>query len=82
MTTTTKTKTSQCQACNTCTHSASSPYRVTDDAGRVIQGCIDAFHTGHLVPGSESERWHNRKEAMALREMCAKVYGWTTGGAS
>ena len=54
-------------ACNTCTREYGSPFRVYDELGRVILGCIDACHAGHLVTPSESARWHNRPEAKKWR---------------
>jgi len=54
--------------CNTCGRPASEPYRRYGNDGRIIEGCIDNFHAGHLVPCSASEHWHNRKEAKILRQ--------------
>jgi hypothetical protein len=53
--------------CNTCGNSAFSPYRVYDEYGKVIEGCVDEIHTGHLVTPSESSFWHTRKEAIKIR---------------
>jgi hypothetical protein len=53
--------------CPTCTRPASAPYRVYDDRGRVINGCVDAHHDGALVTPSESARWHARPEARIIR---------------
>ena len=53
--------------CNTCVKPADSPYRRYDNNGYVIEGCIDAIHTGHLVTPSASSMWHNRPEAKKWR---------------
>jgi len=58
--------------CPICGRAAGSPYRVYDDRGKVIQGCVSDFHTGHLVTPSESARFHARKEAVAIRRRLAK----------
>lgn len=55
-------------SCPTCTRSKYAPYRVYDQRGHVVQGCIDDFHTDHLTPLSECNRWHNRKEAKQMRK--------------
>ncbi len=53
-------------SCPTCGRNASGPYRRWDQAtGRVVEGCVDAFHTGKLY--GESEAWHSRKVAVAIR---------------
>jgi hypothetical protein len=54
--------------CNTCTRSANDPYRVSDKAGNITEGCVDEFHTKHLVSTSASYRWHNRKESFEIRK--------------
>jgi hypothetical protein len=53
--------------CPTCTRSKYDPFRRYDERDRVIAGCIDDFHTGHLTPISASNDWHNRKFAKAHR---------------
>lgn len=53
--------------CPTCTRPAAMPYRLNDFHGKITGGCVDAFHTEHLVGISSSNRWHNRPEAKALR---------------
>lgn len=53
--------------CPTCGRLAGAPFRSYDDRGRVVHGCVDAFHTGHLVTPSESVRWHGRPEAKEIR---------------
>lgn len=55
------------ERCTTCCRPVYSPARVYDDGGKVIQGCIDSSHEGRLQQISESNRWHNRPEARALR---------------
>lgn len=55
------------ETCPICTRSVYSPYRVYDEYGKVIQGCVDASHAEHLVMG-ESSRWHHRKEAKQIRK--------------
>jgi predicted secreted Zn-dependent protease len=51
--------------CNTCGRHVDHPYRRHDAHGKVIEGCIDDSHTGHLY--GESLRWHNRPAAKKLR---------------
>jgi len=53
--------------CPICCKPANNPWRVYDSNGRVLLGCVSAFHNDHLVPISESNRWHNCKEAKQLR---------------
>jgi len=53
--------------CNTCCNPVDQPYRVYDERGKVLQGCVDACHTGELVTPSESSFWHNRPEAKKIR---------------
>lgn len=52
--------------CPICGKAPSAPVRVFD-GGKVVQGCVDHFHTGHLVTPSESSFWHNRPEAKKIR---------------
>lgn len=52
--------------CPTCCRSASTPARVYV-AGKVVSGCVDHFHTGHLVTPSTSASWHARPEAKKIR---------------
>ncbi len=56
----------QTTTCNTCTNDERRPYRVYDERGKVITGCVDACHTDHLI--GESARWHNRPEAKQIRK--------------
>jgi hypothetical protein len=53
--------------CNTCGRPASAPFRRHDASGAILYGCIDDFHTGHLVTPSASSFWHNRPDAKKLR---------------
>lgn len=53
--------------CPTCTRPADQPYRQYDARGKCVAGCIDDFHTGHLITPSESSFWHNRPQAKKLR---------------
>lgn len=53
--------------CPICGRGPSTPARVFTTRGRVLQGCVDHFHTGHLVTPSESAMWHARPEAVKIR---------------
>jgi len=56
------------KTCPTCSRGPSVPYRVTDKGtGKVLQGCVDHFHTGHLMTPSESAWWHYRADAKKIR---------------
>jgi hypothetical protein len=57
--------------CPICTRADNDPYRVYDERGEVIQGCVAAYHNGRLQEISASARWHNRKEAKAIRRSMA-----------
>lgn len=61
--------------CTTCGRSDSNPFRVTDGAGRIIAGCVDACHTGKLPGLHETSRWHNRPEAKKVRKVAARFWG-------
>jgi len=54
--------------CVICGRPDYSPFRVFDAKGFVINGCVDAVHTGRLVTASESARWHNRPAAKLVRK--------------
>jgi hypothetical protein len=56
------------ETCNTCGKPATSPYRVYCNRGKVVQGCVDQFHTEALrgIIG-ESSFWHFRPEAKRIR---------------
>jgi hypothetical protein len=54
------------EVCPTCGRNASNPYRrCVED--KIIEGCVDAVHTGRLTPISGSNSWHMRNEAIAIR---------------
>ena len=61
------TKVMYAEKCPTCFNPPSRPYRSHDKSGKIVQGCVDHFHTGHLVTASESALWHNRPAAKKLR---------------
>jgi hypothetical protein len=54
------------QTCPTCGRAAYSPFRVYVD-DKVVSGCVDHFHGGHLVTPSQSASWHARPEAKRIR---------------
>jgi hypothetical protein len=58
--------------CNTCCRPAHSPWRVYNENGKVVHGCIDEFHSGHLVTPSANSAWHNRPVAVKLRQQSKK----------
>jgi hypothetical protein len=64
------------QTCNTCGKSYDNPFRSYDYAGKVINGCVDKCHSGHLITISESNRWHNRIEAKQIRRSQLNKYGF------
>lgn len=51
--------------CCLCGRAAANPYRRYDARGKVTEGCVDAFHHGHLI--GESAAWHTRPVAAQLR---------------
>ena len=53
--------------CPTCTRPSGSPFRVHDSHGKVVNGCVDAFHDDRLVKPSASAFWHARPEARKIR---------------
>lgn len=53
--------------CPTCGRPSAAPYRETDAHGKVLAGCVDEFHTGHLVTPSASAAWHARPDARRIR---------------
>jgi hypothetical protein len=55
--------------CPTCTRSYELPYRRQDASGKIVEGCVDKCHTGHLYGNSLA--WHERKEAKAIRKSMA-----------
>lgn len=52
--------------CTTCGRDPGSPYRRSDQRGKIIEGCIDDAHTGHIY--GTSLRWHMRPAAKQLRK--------------
>ena len=52
--------------CTTCCRPVQTPYRRHDQGGKVVQGCVDSSHEGHVF--GESGRWHNRPEAKLIRK--------------
>lgn len=54
--------------CPLCGRAPYSPFREYDKQGKVVAGCVDAIHTGRLASPSESNFWHNRLEARAIRK--------------
>lgn len=64
-----------CAICPVCCNKPGNPFRAFDKSGRVINGCVDATHTGHLVPISESQRWHMRPAAIDIRRMQLSCIG-------
>lgn len=60
-------KTFHATTCPTCTRIAAAPFRATDASGKIVNGCVDHFHTGHLVTPSASATWHSRPEAKRIR---------------
>lgn len=59
--------------CNLCLKDIFAPYRVYNERGCVIQGCVGEGHTGHLVTPSEPSRWHYRSEAKKIRANLRKM---------
>lgn len=54
--------------CPTCGRPVADPYRRTVGA-RIAEGCVDASHSGKLIPGGYSEQWHTRDAAKKVRAM-------------
>ena len=63
-----KTKIYFSETCPTCCKASDNPYRSYNQEGKIVQGCIDEFHTGRLVTPSESSFWHNRACAKVMRQ--------------
>lgn len=56
--------------CPTCCKPAAAPFRQQDGNGKIIAGCIDAFHGPALCGGgstSNSAQWHMRPSAVTMR---------------
>lgn len=47
--------------------------------GEYVEGCISAYHTGHLIEGTESYKWHWRKEAQEIRRKTRNDFDPKTG---
>jgi len=56
-------------SCSTCGRSPGSPYRRVV-AGKIVEGCVDEFHTGHLH--GASLEWHTSRDARAIRRRTAE----------
>jgi hypothetical protein len=54
------------ETCPGCGRPADAPYRCFQ-GGAVVMGCVNEFHTGHLVTPSASASWHARPEAKRIR---------------
>lgn len=61
------TQTAEQTSCNTCGNSKYAPFRSYNEEDRIVMGCVDGFHTGHLVTPSQSSSWHVRPEAKKIR---------------
>lgn len=57
--------------CPTCTRSKYDPFRQYVD-GKIVAGCVDDYHTGHLVSISATNSWHYSKQAKEIRATAAK----------
>lgn len=55
--------------CNTCCRPAAAPLRIYNADGSINSGCVDAFHTDHVV--TKDAAWHLRPEAKRLRKRLA-----------
>jgi len=65
--------------CENCCCPAGKPYRWVHE-GKIIEGCISNFHTGH-IPATETESlaWHNREWAQAWRAKAKFDFNPATG---
>ena len=52
--------------CPTCGRPAAAPARRLVD-GEIVEGCVDAHHTGALPAGSATAAWHDQPFAQRLR---------------
>jgi hypothetical protein len=61
----------QSMTCPTCRRAVGAPYRrvegVLGQGGRIVEGCVDASHAGHLIPGGYNAQWHDREEGRQVR---------------
>jgi hypothetical protein len=61
--------------CPTCARKLDAPYRHTIGAPEhgggyaVVEGCVDAAHSGRLIPGGYDAQWHDRDAARSVRRM-------------
>lgn len=55
------------ESCPTCTRAPTRPFRRIVD-GKIVEGCVDACHTGQFTGLSSSNAWHTRPEARILRK--------------
>ena len=55
--------------CTVCNRPVAHPARRLV-AGVIVEGCVDASHTGH-VSGAD-QRWHDREAAVAIRDANAR----------
>lgn len=53
--------------CPICGRAPYSPFRTWHADGKVLAGCVDHFHNGHLQRASVSSHWHSRPEARRIR---------------
>jgi len=61
--------------CPVCGQKPSAPFRAYSNEGKIINGCVDAIHTGHLVDISGSNHWHTRAAAVDIRRMELSAIG-------
>jgi hypothetical protein len=52
--------------CPTCGRARAEAYLRVDQDGNVLEGCVDAHHSGATKPGAPT-RWYMRPEARQLR---------------
>lgn len=65
--------------CAHCCCPAGKPFRRVFN-GKIIEGCISAFHTGHIHPSNEASlAWHNRESAQAWRRKSKFDFNPETG---
>lgn len=72
-------ETTKAVVCQNCGCNAGTPYR-RSVGGKIIEGCISAFHTGHIHPSdTASLAWHNRETAQAWRRKSKFDFNPETG---
>lgn len=52
--------------CPSCGRAADAPARRVVK-GEIVEGCVAAFHHGHLPAGSDTAAWHNRPAGRQVR---------------